>query len=157
VTDTETLLAQAVGLVEGKFVSQTAPEQNRIDLVVEPAHLLECVGPLAAARWGYLSAITGLDLGAESGRLEVLYHFCNRAAVLTLRVTLPRDAPIVPSVCGLIPAATLFEREVMEMFGVVCEGTPDPRRLFLPDEWPDGTYPLRKDYIVNAPSAAPEE
>jgi Ni,Fe-hydrogenase III component G len=154
---TETLLAQAVQLIGDKAVSQSAPEPNRIDLVVEPSRLLECVTPLAAARWGYLSAVTGLDYGPEAGRLEVLYHFCNRAAVVTLRVSLPREKPVVPSVCGVIPSATLFEREVMEMFGVVCEGTPDPRRLFLPDDWPDGTYPLRKDFIVPAPPAAPEE
>ena len=150
---TETLLAQAVQLIGDKAVSQSAPEPNRIDLVVEPARLLECVAPLVSARWGYLSAVTGLDQGVESGRLEVLYHFCNRAAVVTLRVTLPRENPVVPSICGLIPSATLFEREVMEMFGVVCEGTPDPRRLFLPDDWPDGTYPLRKDFVVPQPVA----
>jgi len=154
---TETLLAQGLRLIEGKFVSQSAPEPNRIDLVLEPAQLLECAGALAAARWGYLSAITGLDHGEETGKLEALYHFCNKAAVITLRVTMPRDNPVIPSVCAIIPSATLFERELMEMFGVVCEGTPDPRRLFLPDEWPDGTYPLRKDYLVPAPPAAPEE
>ncbi|MGB7537839.1 MAG: NADH-quinone oxidoreductase subunit C [Anaerolineales bacterium] len=154
---TETLLAQGLQLVEGKFVSQTAPEPNRIDLIIEPAQLTACAGALAAARWGYLSAITGLDHGPESGKLEALYHFCNKAAVITLRVSLPREKPSVPSVCGLIPSATLFERELMEMFGIVCEGTPDTRRLFLPDEWPDGVYPLRKDFIVPAPSAAPEE
>jgi Ni,Fe-hydrogenase III component G len=154
---TETLLAQAVQLIGDKAVSQSAPEPNRIDLVVEPQRLLECVTPLANSHWGYLSAITGLDYGPEAGRLEVLYHFCNRAAVITLRVSLPREAPVVPSVCGVIPSATLFEREVMEMFGVVCEGTPDPRRLFLPDEWPDGTYPLRKDFKVPTPPPAPEE
>lgn len=153
---TESLLAQAVQLVGDKAVSQSAPEPNRIDLIVEPARLLDCVAPLASAHWGYLSAITGLDHGVESGQLEVLYHFCNRAAVVTLRVPLPRQNPVVPSVCGLIPAATLFEREVMEMFGVVCEGTPDSRRLFLPDDWPDGTYPLRKDFIVPASGAALE-
>jgi Ni,Fe-hydrogenase III component G len=83
--------------------------------------------------------------------LEVLYHFCSKAAVITLRVSLPRENPVVPSIYKLIPACSLFERELMEMFGVVCEGTPDPRRLFLSDDWPQGKYPLRKDYIVAAP------
>ena len=155
-TETETLLAQGLSLIEGKFTAQTAPEPNRIDVIVEPARLPECAGALAAAPWGYLSAITGLDHGVESGKLEALYHFCNRAAVITLRVPLPRENPVVPSVCGPIPSATLFERELMEMFGVVCEGTPDTRRLFLPDDWPDGKYPLRKDFLVPAPAPEPE-
>jgi Ni,Fe-hydrogenase III component G len=151
VKTTEAILAEGVSLVEGRFLSQSAPEPNRIDLVVESSRLLECIEPLVSARWGYLSAITGLDPGPESGRLEVLYHFCNKAAVLTLRVTIPRENPVVPSIHPVIPASSLFERELMEMFGVVCEGTPDPRRLFLSDDWPEGTYPLRKDYIVAAP------
>jgi len=155
--NTEELLAQAVQLVGDRASAQSVPEPNRIDLAVEPGRLLECVQPLVEAHWGYLSAVTGLDHGPQDGHLEVLYHFCQKAAVLTLRVMLPREAPAVPSVCGLIPSATLFERELMEMFGITCEGTPDTRRLFLSDDWPAGVYPLRKDYIVPTQTKAPEE
>ncbi len=155
-TNSDALLAQAVNLVGERAVVQSTLEPNRIDLTVEPAKLLECIALLTTARWGYLSAISGLDHGPDSGRLEVLYFFCHQAAVLTLRVPLPRETPCVPSVCALIPAATLFERELMEMFGIVCEGTPNSEHLFLPDEWPDGTYPLRKDFLVPAPPPGPE-
>jgi NADH:ubiquinone oxidoreductase subunit C len=148
---TESLLEQAVQLIGDRASGQTTPEPGRIDMTVESARLVECVSALAAAQWGYLSAITGLDHGPQSGKIEVLYHFCQKAAVLTLRVPLVREAPVVPSVCGVIPSATLFERELIEMFGVVCEGTPDTRRLFLSDDWPAGAYPLRKDYIVPGP------
>jgi Ni,Fe-hydrogenase III component G len=154
---TETLLEEAVQLIGDKAGGQSVPEPGRIDLTVEPARLLECVSALTTAHWGYLSAITGLDLGPQDGHLEALYHFCQKAAVLTLRVSLPRDGAVVPSICGLIPSATLFERELMEMFGIVCEGTPDPRRLFLSDDWPAGVYPLRKDFIVPIPAPRPEK
>ena len=36
--------------------------------------------------------------------------------------------------------------ELIEMFGFVIEDTPDPARLLLPDDWPDGVYPLRKAF-----------
>jgi ech hydrogenase subunit E len=42
----------------------------------------------------------------------------------------------------------------MEMFGVVVEGTPNTNRLFLPDDWPDGVYPLRKDAVLERLSDA---
>ena len=29
---------------------------------------------------------------------------------------------------------------------IEVEGTPDSSHLLLPDEWPDGVYPLRKDF-----------
>ena len=59
---------------------------------------------------------------------------------------MPYDAARVPSVCGLVPAATLYERELGEMFGVTVEGTPVTDHLLLPDSWPQGVYPLRKSF-----------
>jgi Ni,Fe-hydrogenase III component G len=154
---TESLLEQAVALIGDRANGQSAPEPGRIDVIVDGARLVDCVRALTDARWGYLTAITGLDLGPQDGHLEVLYHFGEKAAVLTLRVSLPRDGAVVPSICGVLPSATLFERELMEMFGVAVEGTPDPRRLFLSDDWPAGVYPLRKDYIVPVPAPRPEK
>jgi Ni,Fe-hydrogenase III component G len=151
---TESLLEQGVQLVGSRATAQSTPEPGRIDLTVEPANLLDGIRALTNAHWGYLSAITGLDHGPEAGRMEVLYHFCNQAAVLTLRVPIPREHPVVPSICGVIPSASLFERELIEMFGITCEGTPDSRRLFISDDWPEGVYPLRKDFIVPAPPPA---
>jgi Ni,Fe-hydrogenase III large subunit/Ni,Fe-hydrogenase III component G len=44
-------------------------------------------------------------------------------------------------------SAALFEREIYESFGVKALGNPDMRRLNLHDEtWPEGNYPLRKDF-----------
>jgi len=122
------------------------PEPNRLDIAIAPSDLAMAVAALCGPRWGYLTAITGLDLGAEAGAIEVLYHFCAGAAVVTLRVRTPRMSPSVPSICPIIPSASFFERELSEMFGVVVVGTPNPDRLYLPDDWPAGVYPLRKDF-----------
>ncbi len=137
----QTLLAQ--------WARETAtPEPKRLDVTITPADLIPAVTALREARWGYLAAITGLDKGKDKAQIEVLYQFCSGAAVLTLRVTIPRDAAVVPSVCGVIPSASFLERELMEMLGVQAEGTPDTSRLFLPDDWPAGVYPLRKDFVI---------
>jgi Ni,Fe-hydrogenase III component G len=79
-------------------------------------------------------------------KLEALYHFTQGPVVATLRVTVPCTDPRVPSICPIFPTATLYERELQEMFGFVVEGTPVPDRLVLPDDWPDGVYPLRKSF-----------
>ena len=56
------------------------------------------------------------------------------------------------SLSGAIHSASLFEREIKEMFGIEPEGAPDVRRLRLHDEvWPDGYYPLRKDFKAPPP------
>lgn len=119
------------------------PETNRLDLTVTAGNLLAVVAVLK--RWGYLSAITGLDYGREAGHLEVLYHFCSGAEIVTLRVNIARGAPSVPSICHLIPPAVVFERELHEMFGITVNNIPNADPLFLPDDWAEGVYPLRKD------------
>ena len=139
-------LQSAAALLTPRMQSKETPGPNRLDVVVAVYDLLPAVQALHQSGWGYLAAITGLDLGLEAGQIEVLYHFCSGAAVVTLRVPVERDAAVVPSLCGAIPSAGVFERELMEMFGVTVDGAPNSDRLILPDEWPDGVYPLRKDY-----------
>jgi Ni,Fe-hydrogenase III component G len=77
----------------------------------------------------------------------VLYHFCSGAAIVTLRTHIPREAACVSSICGLVPSAGFFERELSEMLGVTVVDAPAAGRLFLPDDWPEGVYPLRKDFV----------
>jgi Ni,Fe-hydrogenase III component G len=126
----------------------STPEPNRLDVRVNAADLPSAVTTLYDGRWGYLSAITGLDAGVEAGEIEVLYHFCAGAAVVSLRVLTPRTTASLPSICQVIPPASVFEREVSEMLGVSFVGAPDTARLFLPDDWADGVYPLRKDALA---------
>ena len=140
----ETLLKEAETLLEKWTGKTNTPEPNRLDIWLEPADVVPAIQALVEARWGYLISITGLDFPDE-GRMEAIYHLGSGAAVLGLRASLDRGAPTRPSVCHLIPSATLLEREVVEMFGITFTDTPDTSHLYLPEKWPDGVYPLRKD------------
>jgi NADH:ubiquinone oxidoreductase subunit C len=166
--DAQQTLMTAEALLQPFTVGAASHAPGRIDAVVHREDLGAAVRALVDARWGYLAAITGLDhpwpkapkttpkpgetalAAAQAGpvedRLEALYHFVNGAAVATLRVSVPYHDAKLPSICPLIPSATLYERELQEMLGFIVEGTPDPGRLLLPDDWPDGVYPLRKAY-----------
>ena len=140
------LLDSARALLDTFVAGQNAPEEDRLDVWIAATNLPHAVRALQNAGWGYLSAVTGLDFGPEAGQMEALYHFCNGPAVLTLRVRLGRATPSVPSLCPIIPSAGFFERELSEMFGITVEGAPNTDHLYLPDDWPDGVYPLRKDF-----------
>lgn len=148
--DTQNYLERAETLLSPWLEGATRPQANRLDVVVPAGSLVAAAAALAEARWGYLAAITGLDPGAATGTLQVLYHFAEGAAIVTLRVTVSRDDPRVPTLREIIPLATIYERELNETLGVaVGEGPVITRagdRLFLPDDWPDGVYPLRKDF-----------
>jgi len=149
--DLDLALGTARDLLASWAKERAQPEPGRLDVAVAVEDLLSAVQAITEADWGYLSAITGLDHGESAGQIEVLYHFCTGAAVLSLRVLVPRTAASLPSVCGLIPSAVLFERELSEMLGMTVVGIPDPSRLFLPEDWPEGVPPLRKEFVPEEP------
>jgi Ni,Fe-hydrogenase III component G len=125
------------------------PEADRLDVVLSsPADLVPFAVALRVQRIGWLSAITGLDPGPDSGVLELLYHFVQGSAVVSLRLSVPRQGAVVPTLSAIIPSAESSEREIAEMFGVAFDGLRPAGPLYLPDEWPEGTYPLRKDCLL---------
>jgi NADH:ubiquinone oxidoreductase subunit C len=164
---TQRILRTAEKILRPFMPAATNPEPCRLDVVVPRERLVEAASALAEAHWGYLAAITGLDLSSAKApakvaamarpaamragsavvdRLEALYHFCEDAAIVTLRVEIPCTDATVPSLCDVIPSATLYERELSEMFGIAVVGTPVADRLLLPEDWPAGVYPMRKSF-----------
>ena len=133
----------------------TRLDDYRLDAVLAAKDLHPAVTALVEESWGYLAAITGIDRPAtkeEDGsslaedEIEMMYTFCWGAAVLSLHVRVTYSEAVIATVCDLIPSASFYERELMEMYGVVVENTPNPERLMLPDMWPEGVYPLRKSF-----------
>jgi len=61
-----------------------------------------------------------------------------------VKTTVAKEDPTVPSAVPLFAGANWYEREMLDLFGVVFEGHPDPRRLLMPDDYPG--HPLRKDF-----------
>ena len=89
--------------------------------------------------------VCGVDWPERAERFDVVYNLLSvslnqRARVI---VTTDADAP-VPSVCGIWPVATWWEREAWDLFGIVFSGQPDLRRI-LTDYGFEG-HPLRKDF-----------
>ena len=80
--------------------------------------------------------------------IEILYHFLfeDINLIISLRVLLDRKKPEIESLAKDIQAFDWIEREMSELLGITFIGHPDPRRLLLADNWPEGVYPLRQDY-----------
>jgi NADH-quinone oxidoreductase subunit C len=95
-----------------------------------------------------LTDVTAIDwaLGA-SPRFTVVYHLFSttRHDYLRIAAACPNDdAPAVPSVVNVWPAANWHERETYDMFGIKFEGHPDLRRILMWDGYPH--FPLRKEF-----------
>ncbi|MCX7684814.1 MAG: NADH-quinone oxidoreductase subunit C [Acetobacteraceae bacterium] len=89
--------------------------------------------------------ICGVDHPERPNRFEVVYNLLSLSRNARLRVVVETDeATPVPSVCGIWPSATWYEREAWDMFGIAFSGQPDLRRI-LTDYGFEG-HPLRKDF-----------
>ncbi|MEO5980080.1 MAG: NADH-quinone oxidoreductase subunit C [Chryseolinea sp.] len=94
-----------------------------------------------------LSCLTGLDNGPAAGTMEVIYNLYSIPFQhhLMVKVTLPRESPVIESLCSVWKSAEWHEREAYDMYGIRFENHPDLRRILMPADW-EG-HPLRKDYV----------
>ena len=79
-------------------------------------------------------------------RFELAYFLQSlaREHTLVVKTSTPFEAPSLPSVSAIWPAADWYEREAHDLFGVVFEGHPDLSPLLLYPEF-EG-FPGRKEY-----------
>jgi len=86
------------------------------------------------------------DMGDHLGfTSHLLLTWRGEALSVLVEVKAPKDDPRIDDISEIFPIALQFEREGMEMVGIDFEGAPDKRRLFLPEDFPEGIYPLRLD------------
>jgi len=92
----------------------------------------------------YLSSVTGADYLTYLESVYHLYSMAQKQGPLVLRVRVTKNNARVPSLVPVYKSAELQEREAFDTFGIIYEGHPDPRRLFMWEEFQG--HPLRKDY-----------
>lgn len=99
----------------------------------------------AELKFDFLRSITATDYPDEK-QIEVTNHLFSYAYkhAITLKCRVDRDAPILPTITHVWPAANWHEREAFDLLGVQFSGHPNLKRLLLPEDWVG--YPLRKDY-----------
>lgn len=111
----------------------------------------------ADLQYNFFSECLGVDYldRYDSHRFEVVYNLYSipytkngvkigKNHRIFLKVPVPEEDAVVPSVTSVYPAAEFPEREIYDMFGVSFSEHPDLRRILMPDDWVG--YPQRKDY-----------
>ena len=146
-------LREKVGdLAEDIFVRSA----KRIYLDTPPEHTLEVNSYVFQALGGRLATASGVD---TRDRIEVLYHYCIDAEsqVVTVRTWAWKPEPEIEAVSQIFPGAQFIEREMYDLLGVRFRNHPDPRRLLLADDWPDGVHPLRRTFPKRHAEVPPAE
>ncbi|MEE9191534.1 MAG: NADH-quinone oxidoreductase subunit C [Candidatus Aerophobetes bacterium] len=79
--------------------------------------------------------------------IEILYHFAfdKLNKILTVKVPVPKERCEIESIAPIIAGANWIEREIAELLGVNFLNHPNPKRLLLAEDWPEGKYPLRQE------------
>ncbi|HPQ81662.1 MAG TPA: NADH-quinone oxidoreductase subunit C [bacterium] len=91
-----------------------------------------------------LCTITGQD---EGETLSFMYHTARSdGTMLNIKTSVLKSDPRIKTVTDLYPVAISYERELVDLLGAAVEGLPPGKRYPLPDGWPEGQYPLRKDW-----------
>lgn len=133
---------EVLELVKNYIVEARVAAERRIFATTDVDRYRQALQALKDHGITHLSTITGIDLGDG---IAVIYHLDCGGTLLNLKLVVSRESPALRTVTDIFPGAVLYERDLMEMLGVRVKYHPDPRRLFLPDDWPAGKYPLRKE------------
>lgn len=118
---------------------------TRVYIEIKPSSLVRISEHIFKNLKARFSIASGIDARSH---MEILYHFTfdDLNLVISLRVKLDKSKLEIDSLTPSLEAANWIEREISEMLGIKFKGHPDMRRLLLPDDWPEGVYPLRRDY-----------
>jgi Ni,Fe-hydrogenase III large subunit/Ni,Fe-hydrogenase III component G len=94
-----------------------------------------------------LATLFATDEGAENGfRVHHVWASGDPAGFVQIWARVAADKPRFPSITARHPVANWFEREVADYFGLVPEGHPNPTRVALHADWPEGVWALRKAF-----------
>lgn len=136
---------------DGVIQRVDVPADNRLYLYIQPEMIKEvCRYVFRDLDARYVISI-GMDDRQRSNHFIVAHDFSfDRENVLaSLMVQLPASQPRVDCISDVVPAANWAEREMRDLLGIESIGCPNPKRLILPDGWPEGVHPLRKDLPWN--------
>jgi len=146
--ETLTTLKQKLG---AKILNYFEKSPKRIYLEVRPEDVTEATRILFQELQARFQIATGVDTPQA---IEILYHWAldRHGCVVSVRTKLPREKPEMDSLAALCPAIEWIERDLWELLGVHFRNHPDLRHLLLNEDWPEGQYPLRRDFVKGKPS-----
>jgi Ni,Fe-hydrogenase III large subunit/Ni,Fe-hydrogenase III component G len=111
-----------------------------------PAAELHDLCEQARGRKARLVALWGSDHTLRGGGYAVQLAIAFPSGLLWLDVPLPTADPTYPDIADIYPGANRMQRATADLLGIVPSANADRRKWLRHGAWPEGTFPLRKDF-----------
>ncbi len=148
---TPSQLVTALQREHNHWITEVIEAHGEVTAIVPALHIVDVCAALKAgadAKFDFLADLCAADRGVEEEpRFEVNYHLFSTTKHhrLRLKVLLDEANVRVPTVTAIWRTANWHERETFDLFGIVFDGHPDLRRIFLEESFPG--HPLRKSFL----------
>ena len=120
------------------YLEETSDKYNRFFVRIKSNRIRDATQLLVNDLEGRLVAISANDVGILG--FDIVYHFDfshqEKHLHFSVKARVPREDPVISSVTDIAWSVNWAERELMDLMGIKFDGHPDPRKLFLPYEWP---------------------
>ena len=152
-------ICEKLNAMFGDSVELSSEYRGELTLIVRKSAIVAVCQFLrddAELRFDSLRDVCGADYYRPADRFEVIYNLFSLTTKFRLRLKVRVDESDlhIPTVIGVWPAANWHEREAFDMYGIVFDGHPDLRRMYMPDQFE--YFPLRKDFpLMGIPGSLP--
>lgn len=132
---------------EGDILSVETP-YNFLTINLKQDNIIEIIRHLynhPEAKFQYLTTLCGIHY-PEMKQIAIMYqlHSLTNNWRVRLKIYLPEENPVVPTLTTVFAGANWMERETYDFFGVKFTGHPDLRRILNVEDMI--IHPLRKEY-----------
>jgi Ni,Fe-hydrogenase III component G len=136
---------------QGNILSTREPVSKKVYVEIHREAIRLIAEHLFRGLGARFNTIIGIDRRPTHQDFQTTHIFSldeDKIFVL-LQASLDRTRPEMDSITPIIPGANWAEREAQDLLGIKFNGLVDPRRLALPDDWPENLHPLRRDFPYN--------
>src|SRR5690606_1520513 len=142
---------QIIGFISEKFESAILSVEAPYDFLTihfrkeRIIDLIQFLYDHPVAKFQYLTTLCGIHY-PDNKQIAVMYqlHSFTNNWRLRIKIYLPEDNPVTPTVTPIFAGAGWMERETYDFFGVQFTGHPDLRRILNVEDMI--IFPLRKEY-----------
>lgn len=148
---TETAHEEIISILKEKYEDQVLLIETSYDFLtvtLRKEKIKEIIHYLyhhSATKFQFLTTLCGIHY-PDQNEIALMYQLHNLVTNkrIRLKIYLPAENPVAPTMTELFAGANWMERETYDFYGVIFEGHPNLKRILNVEEMI--IFPMRKEY-----------